>query len=347
MKMIKQLLFGAAFAVTALMNAQTGKIVKQTIVLDMPNNTTEQGAITQGALPPTCYTLTTLTGTALSVGTAGSDTSVPGCSPVAGYVYGSNCYDDKEKANFFASGFYSGVTQPSVSQVVVYFYGTATKGTIGTASVPVNVSLYAGTSATVAPTGAALGTSTANLGQVVAAHTNTASNIWTYTYNFVPSITIPTTGFYTSLVIPTTAGDTAVVANQTTAVNTAWEKWSDDTWNSIILTWGTNGNLAMMPVVCGNSVTTGISANSGLSKNVSLMPNPSTGIVNISVNSPSKENLNISVTNALGQIVNSASYEVISSNNLTLDLTNQANGVYFVTISNGNDKMVQRLILNK
>jgi len=347
MKMIKKLLFGAAFAVTALMNAQTGKIANPGTL--MPVNI-DNGSVTQGVLPPTCYTISTITGSALTVGTAGSDTTTPGCSPVAGYVFGSNCYDDLEKANYFAGGNYSGVTSPSVSFVKVTFFKTPTRGTTGTASVAVNCSIYSGSLASGPSPTVPIGTATANLGLILAAQGGTANTLFAYTYTFTTPVAIPANGFFASVTLPTTIGDTAVVANDPAAPsNITWEKFSNGTWTDMGISWGAGfkGNMAVMPTVCGNSVTTGISANSGLSKNVSLMPNPSTGIVNISVNSPSKENLNITVTNALGQIVNSASYEVISSNNLTLDLTNQANGVYFVTISNGNDKMVQRLILNK
>ncbi len=345
--MIKKLLLGATIAVSS-MTAQTGKIVSQTILLNTPNNSQE--SITQGKLPATCFTISTITGTALSVSSAGSDTSVPGCSPKAGYVYGSNCYKDKEKANFFASTNYSSVTQPSVSQVVVFFYGTGAKGTMGTASVSCNLALYAGTSATSAPVGAALATSTANLGQIVAAHTNTANNIWTYTYNFVPSIAIPNTGFFTSVIVPVTIGDTAVVANDPAAPsNIAWERGSDNLWYGMNPNWGPafKGNIAMMPTVCGNTVVTGVSTNSAFSKNITLMPNPSSGLVNISVILTQPENLNVTVTNALGQVINSTYYQSVTNNNLSLDLTNSTNGVYTVIISNGKDKMVQRLIISK
>jgi hypothetical protein len=140
-----------------------------------------------------------------------------------------------------------------------------------------------------------------------------------------------------------------VVANDPDATsNITWEKWSDDTWHDVFVAWsGAIGNLAIQPVICGQQATGISSQNYGLSKNVLLMPNPSSGRVNISVNLPSPENIKINIHNTLGQLINSTTHEAVSENNLSLDLSDQPNGVYFVTIISGNDKMVQRLILNR
>jgi hypothetical protein len=346
-KMIKQLLFGAAFMATALINAQTGKIANPGTLAPVNVNNV---SVTQGALPTTCYTISTISGTAISVGTASSDTTVPGCAPVAGYVFGSNCYDDLEKANYIAGTNYSAVTSPSVTEVKVIFYKNLTRGTTGTASVAVNLALYTGSLASGPSPTIAIATSTANLGLILAAQGGTANTFFAYTYTFTPAIAVPANGFFASVSLPIGVGDTAVVANDPVAPsNITWEKFSDGTWTAMNLSWGAGfkGNMAVMPTVCGQSITVGVSANAGLSKSISLMPNPTSGIVNISVNPQLNENLSITVTNALGQVVKTASYNAISNDNLSLDLTSQVNGVYFVTISNGSDKMVQRLILNK
>jgi hypothetical protein len=77
------------------------------------------------------------------------------------------------------------------------------------------------------------------------------------------------------------------------------------------------------------------------------MPNPSTGLVNVSVALANSQDLTLTVTNALGQVIVNNNYNSVLTEVISLDLTNQSNGVYFVTVSNGKDKMVQRLILNK
>ena len=119
--MIKNLLIGAVTVLTVSANAQSGaRIVKN----NRPNEISkiEGQSITAGkSLPSTCYTVTTITGTQVGVSGAASDTPA-GCSPNAGFVFGSNCYDDKEKANFFPAGTYSMVTSPSVTAVRVLFF---------------------------------------------------------------------------------------------------------------------------------------------------------------------------------------------------------------------------------
>jgi hypothetical protein len=340
--MIKSLLTLASVTVVSVaLNAQTGKIAKPGNILANTNQPAAQ------VLAATCNTLTTLTGTSVSVYTASSDSVTLGCSPNAGYVFGTNCYGDKEKANFFAAGTYSSLSSPSVSAIMATFFQSGTMGTGGTSSVSANMKVYAGTLAG-GPT-TVVTTANANLGQIVAAHTNTASPIFVFTYTFATPVAIPASGFFTSLVLPNTAGDTAVVANDPNApVDVVWEYEASNTWSAVSTSWsGLKGSLAILPVVCGSTVTTGVSANGALSKQITLMPNPSAGVVNISVSSSLEQNLNVTVTNALGQVVKSASFEGITYNVLPLNLTEQPNGIYFVAINNGKEKFIQRLIINK
>ena len=347
--MIKNLLIGAVTVLTVSANAQSGaRIVKN----NRPNEISkiEGQSITAGkSLPSTCYTVTTITGTQVGVSGAASDTPA-GCSPNAGFVFGSNCYDDKEKANFFPAGTYSMVTSPSVTAVRVLFFKNGTEGTSGT-TMTVGITLYNGTSAATAP-GTAISSTVATLANILAAQPSPTVNFFYYTFNFATPVVVPAGGFYTSVVIPTTAGDTAVIAAETSTAgafaNNAWEKWSDNSWNSIPGAWGgLKANLAIQPVICGNQVTTAISKNLGLSKNVQIMPNPSNGLLNVAVTLPQTENITVTITNALGQQILANNYDGISNETISLDLTSQSNGVYFVTVSNGKDKMVQRLILNK
>lgn len=149
--------------------------------------------------------------------------------------------------------------------------------------------------------------------------------------------------------MPQGNGDTAVVYNSpNSTIDYGYEKWSNNSWNKISTAWGagTKANLIIFPKVCGTSAV-GISTNGGLSKNISIVPNPSTGLFKMVVSLGTSENLNVTVTNTLGQQVLSNKYNGISNESIALDLTSQANGVYFITISNGTEKMVQRLILNK
>jgi hypothetical protein len=272
-----------------------------------------------------------------------------GCSPNAGYLFGKNCYGFTEHATWF-DGAILGVTNPTITNVSVAFYHSTvtnkgTKGTTGT----VGLKVYSGTSYSVQPNAVVTQTA-ATLSNITAAQTGTSS-LFFYTFTLTPT-QVSAGGFYVSLVQPTAAADTAVIYSQTASISplsttpNAWER--DVTgWSDVATDWGLNSNLVMFPILCGTNITTGISNNLGLSKDVRIMPNPSTGLVNIGVTLAQTENLSVTITNALGQQVLSNKYDGISNDLITLDLTSQSNGVYFVTVSNGKDKMVQRLILNK
>ena len=59
------------------------------------------------------------------------------------------------------------------------------------------------------------------------------------------------------------------------------------------------------------------------------------------------QNLDITVSNALGQLISVTKHTGVTNNVFTLDLSSYGNGVYFVTINNGQEKIVKRVILNK
>lgn len=303
------------------------------------------------------------TGT-LAVYTAGTDTATPGCSPKAGFVAGNNCYADKEKAEFYAYSQYSNITSPQIKGVIVLFYQNGTKGTSGNSASSVSMKIYNGTSATAQP-GSLISQTATTLGTILAAPSvsnvtycgdpglvfNTAI-IKPYRFNFTTPVNAPTSGgFYASLVLPTGNGDTAVVFNEQNApaANTAWELWSDNSWHDMKTAWGgsTNYHLSILPVIecLGGSV--GVKSNSVLDNNVTLYPNPSNGMVSLIATLPNAQTLDVSIYNSLGQLMNSSKYSGVSSNVYNLDMNAYSNGVYFVTINNGEEKIVKRLIINK
>lgn len=302
------------------------------------------------------------TGT-LNLSTAGSDTSTPGCSPKAGYVFGSNCYQDAEKAEFFAYSTYSALATPQIKGAIVIFYKFGTRGTGGTASTQVNLKLYNGTMAG-GPTGTTspIATMTANLGGISGAPGTTSVNycgqsgiVYTnpilrpYTYSLTTPVNLPNSnGFFASLKVPTTAGDTAVVMDdQSVAVGSNWELWSDNSWHNLSTAWGgLDASMAILPIIqCGT--VTAINPHSVLESNINLYPNPTNGIVNAFVTFPNSQNLDITITNTLGQVISITKHTSVTSNVFALDLNSYGNGVYFVTFSNGQEKVVKRVILNK
>jgi hypothetical protein len=304
----------------------------------------------------------TPTGTLLP-NAAGSDTATPGCSPKAGYIMGSNCYDDLEKAEFFNSSLYSGIASPQIKSVIVIFYKDGSRGTGGNNTTAVNLKIYNGTMSG-GPTGTAtpLGTVNANIGNILAVTATNSANyvgnpgiVYTnpilrpYKYTFATPVNAPATnGFFASITIPTAAGDTAVIMDDgSLAAGTNWELWSDNSWHSIPVAWsGYDASMAILPVMqCGT--VTAINSNSILDANISLHPNPTNGIINAIVTLPNSQNLDITISNTLGQVISNTKHSNVSNNVFTLDLNNYNNGVYFVTFNNGQEKIVKRVILNK
>ena len=297
----------------------------------------------------------------LNLATAGSDTTTPGCSPKAGYIFGSNCYDDLEKAEFFAQSMYASISTPKIKSVMVLFFKNGSQGTGGAAATAVNMKLYNGTMGT-GPTGTTspIATATANLGMIVGTTPTTSVSycgapvvfaspiIIPYKYNFPSYPVAPATnGFFASVTIPTAAGDTAVILSDNTLVTgTNWELWSPSGWFNVSPTWGGfDAAMAIIPeITC--SVTTGFNE-SVLAQNVTLMPNPTTGQFHIATTLPNATDLTLTVTNALGQVITKAELNNATNNYYTIDLSAYNNGVYFIELQGKDEKIVKRVILNK
>lgn len=305
---------------------------------------------------------TTASSDTLYVGRAGADTQNAGCSPNAGYVFGSNCYQDKEKAAFFASSLWSNVSAPAmVTGAVVVFYKEGTKGTTGTASRAVNLKMYNGTLAA-GPTGTAspVATATANLGLISAATatnnigylagdpsvTYAANVAIPYKYTFSAPVSAPAAGFFLSVVTPTTAGDTAAIFNDfNSATGNSWELWSDNSWHDMNTAWGgLTNNMAIFPLI---TCSTKLTDYNSLSNNVSVIPNPSNGLFNVVIALPTVQDIKIEVTNMLGQSVYTNSMKSFNTGVIPVDLSDNTNGVYFLTVTNGTEKNVQRIVLTK
>jgi Secretion system C-terminal sorting domain len=112
---------------------------------------------------------------------------------------------------------------------------------------------------------------------------------------------------------------------QSTPVNTTY-------FTNMSLVWTPSVNLAV------NDVTTN-------SIEASVYPNPTNGVFNIDFKN---EVSNIKVTNLLGQVVRNQNVSFAANTKSSIDLTNNQNGVYIVTISNskGNSSSY-KVVLNK
>lgn len=354
--MIKKLLTIASILLTVGLNAQSGKSIRKSSLKDMSFNANPASLMSaKTTTGQTCDSIKTMdysaTTTTITIATAGTDSTVPTCTALAGYVYGTNCYADKEKTNFNdGPTYYNSIPNLSITAVKVLFWkdGTSGEGTQGGANATIGMKFYNGT-VIGGPSGAAYGATVVPMATVLT--NSTQGNFFWYQFNYATPVPVPASGFFASVVLPNqNPGDTAVIASQVSpTANIVWEKFNDNSWHAVTETpasWGAPGNLVIIPKYCFDLSGVGISKNLGLSENVSVYPNPSTGVIRIQTTFLKEENLTVTVTNALGQVVASTKKNAMIDL-LTLDLTSQSNGVYFVSVSNGTDKMVTRLILNK
>ena len=347
-KMSKKLLLIAATLVTVGLSAQnkTQKNSLKQASFGYATNLKAANTLTQ-----TCDSIVTmnLQTATVSVASAGTDSTVPTCTAIAGYVYGTNCYADKEKAQFFdGATYYGSIPNLSITAVKVMFWHDVTsgEGTQGGGGASVGIRFYTGNVPS-GPTGAPFGNTSFPMSNVLASSTG---NFFFYQFNCVVPVAVPAAGFFASVLLPTqNVGDTAVIASQVSpTANVVWEKFSDNSWHAVTETpasWGAPGNMLIIPKYCFY-ITTGLSQNLGISENVWVYPNPSTGTIKISTSFMSEEKIEITVTNALGQIVANTKKNA-SIDLLSLDISDKPNGVYFVTVSSATDKMVTRLIINK
>jgi hypothetical protein len=108
---------------------------------------------------------------------------------------------------------------------------------------------------------------------------------------------------------------------------------------------GYNTSASAINVIdCGDEV--GINE-SFLSHPVTVAPNPSSGIFNVTASLPLTKELCLQVHDCVGQLIYSDSSHDVTRNNFSVDLSGFAGGVYILTLSDGTGIAVKRLILNK
>lgn len=89
-------------------------------------------------------------------------------------------------------------------------------------------------------------------------------------------------------------------------------------------------------------VNTCVGIQESVSAGFTLFPNPSTGLLNINL---TQDNSTVEVFDVLGNKVSGQKYNTAGT--IQIDLNNQAQGVYFVQVTNGANKNVQKVIIQK
>jgi Secretion system C-terminal sorting domain len=80
---------------------------------------------------------------------------------------------------------------------------------------------------------------------------------------------------------------------------------------------------------------------------MTIQPNPTAGEFTLVYALNETSTLNVSIKNALGQVVSTRKIANAINGNESFDLTDMANGVYMVQITNGNKQSVKRVVVQK
>ena len=80
---------------------------------------------------------------------------------------------------------------------------------------------------------------------------------------------------------------------------------------------------------------------------LNISPNPTNGIFNINVTLPENEEITLNVFNAVGQQIVAVANGAISEGAYAVDITNQANGIYYVQMNVQGNIITKKVVLNR
>ena len=129
--------------------------------------------------------------------------------------------------------------------------------------------------------------------------------------------------------------------------NTAWERWSDNTWHSYSDAdgWDFGGlSHAIFPVLC--PTTTSVNEENNWA-GVSVFPNPTNGNINVYLQLKNNDDVAIRVFNTVGQVILTQNINNTLGGTYNLDLLSQAPGLYFVEVQSGNISRTFKVVLTR
>jgi hypothetical protein len=302
----------------------------------------------------------------LEIYRAPSSGQVSGCGTASttGYLTGSNCYQDKEFAQYYPPATYSNITYPQVNSVFVIFDSTATKA-FPTSTVQARV--YASSGGPGTPPAGFMGTKAETMGNIMSApktltvdflgkpgYTKPGRKMIVYRFDFPKPVVItsPQAGFFTALEISSNTLDTIVFYSDQKLNNSSdsssYFRNLFGSWKTFRYNRGAKIHLAIVPQISCSAIT-GIVENEGLNDgSVTLMPNPGSGEFNLLLSfRREEEKISVRVINPIGQMVLNADLRNVSSRLANIDLSEQPQGVYFVEVSNGQQKVVRKLVIQR
>ncbi|MBK9284618.1 MAG: T9SS type A sorting domain-containing protein [Sphingobacteriaceae bacterium] len=278
-----------------------------------------------------------------------------------GFLSGTNCFGDREFAQFYPQNTYSDTPLPQVNSLLVLFDSLATKSTPTTSNTQIFFRVYGGTPQN--GPGAMLGQYSDSLGAIAASASKTNqvqyagnpnviyanSRIIPWSVNFTAPVIVPTSGFFGSVQTPwTSPGDSIRIFTntKTTSANdsSAWVLLAANNWRTMRYYRNAKVQLAIFAQITCRPIV-GVKEESTFATNITAMPNPTEGKMSLVFTLPKPQNIKIRVMNYLGQEISYAAYNDVLNQVFDIDLSTKSDGVYFVEISNGqNEKITKKII---
>jgi len=268
--------------------------------------------------------------------------------PTFGYI--SGCYGDtiQQEAEYFSTVPSSGFT---IGSAYIYFFA-AHSATVGRT---VNVDIWDNTGASGAP-GKVLATKAVTVSTIQAANRYPSAGPTLVTFTSPVTVTTP---FYVGVDFTTIAAayktDTIAIVTDSNddggiTTGTAWQydvaaKYSLNGWNTLASIWGDNLSNAIWPVFCSNG-TVGLQ-DYELSSGVKLYPNPTSGMVNAEFSLDNSTDVHVEVYNMLGELVQTAHWDNVLNSTYQINLSGQANGMYFVKVISNESTITKKIMLNR
>lgn len=295
---------------------------------------------------------------------ASNNSLILGCqSGFSGFLTGTNCYKDKEFAQFYPSTSYSNTPLPQVNSVIVLFDSLGTKATPATLGTQILCKLYGGTigsgpNSLIGSKGDSLGKIAASTNKTVTikfcgspTYTFTNTKVIPFRYDFATPVPIPSSGFFCAIQTPYNSLLDSVKIFSNTKTNlkndsSSWVLKFSNNWRTLRYSKNAKVQLAILPQITCRPIV-GIAENTtNFSSNIAVMPNPSNGLFSLIFTLPKQENVIVRVLNPLGQQISSDRLENVTNNVINIDMSGRADGIYFIEVTNGNEKVTKKIIIS-
>jgi hypothetical protein len=172
-----------------------------------------------------------------------------------------------------------------------------------------------------------------------------------YKFTFSSPFTVPTGGFFASVQTPYgSPGDSIRIFGNTqyntTNDSSAWFLNFANNWRTIRYNRGYKIQLAILPIISCSPVVGIKESTYEFTSNINIMPNPNNGVFSLVFTLPKEEKINIRIYNSLGIELSNNSLENVTNNVVNIDISDRPNGIYFVCITNGETKLVKKVIVS-